>query len=110
VARCVGRLLDRYTGRTGEPGDIESLDIDGNAVAGGKAAAELLVPIRLHTAQLVIQVRRAGKLKSLVACHLAQGEQQGDRVRAPRQGDDDTCIPLKQSVTPDGTSDGIGKR
>src|SRR6185503_4858716 len=58
VTRGVGGLLDRYAGLASEPSHLDALHVDVDGARGGQPPAELLVPVGLGAAKLMIEMRR----------------------------------------------------
>ena len=100
-ARCAPRVRSRHRSRVQAAAtSTRSMSI-GISSPAGKVATEPLVGIRIGTAKLMVQMRRADDASAFGLGNLAKREQQRHRIGSARQRDSDTASGRKQSVTPD---------
>jgi hypothetical protein len=107
VPRVVRRLFDRHPTGPGKAPDVDALDVERNTSMGAEVLAERLIRIRIGAAQLMIQVHRTGKAKSLGRGHLLQHNQQRDRIGASRERDDRARPPREQTEAMNRSTNGV---
>jgi hypothetical protein len=91
----MGRVFDRHAGLAREAADIHALDVERPRARRSEPLTKRFVFIRVATAKLVIEMRRARNVALAGRRHLAERQQQRHRVGAARQGHEHTGIRLK---------------
>ena len=108
VARPARRFLDAQMLRRGVVRDIDVVDGNRELEPGGQLAAELLVAVCGLT-QTVVDVRETGQGETTVSGELTKDHREGDRIRAARDGDQQTAARRTEAVSSDGATDLLKK-